>query len=63
MPEEASIAKRAYYDWIVRPAIHRARNVVTVSEYSKGEIIEWSGVVADKIRQDQQAGRISMTRS
>jgi len=42
-PRESSIAKRAYYHTIVRPAGHRACRVITVSEYSRRRILEWSG--------------------
>ena len=38
---EASLAKRAYYDRIVRPAVRRAGAVLTVSEVSRTAITDW----------------------
>jgi glycosyltransferase involved in cell wall biosynthesis len=40
--ENSSALKRAYYEYIVRPAIHRARILITGSEFSKSQICEWS---------------------
>ena len=48
-PGEASLLKRLYYDRVVRPAARRAFKVLTVSEYSKREIVDWSGVSPDKV--------------
>lgn len=48
--EETSRAKRAYYSLLVKPAIKRSHAVVTFSEYSKQQIVEWSGVSPDHIR-------------
>lgn len=47
--ENSSAAKRAYYRHIIRPACHRAAYVLTGSEYSKNQIIEWAGVSEEKI--------------
>ena len=41
--------KRAYYRYVIRPACHRAEAVLTVSEYSKQEIIAWAKVNEDKV--------------
>jgi glycosyltransferase involved in cell wall biosynthesis len=49
VPEDSSVAKRAYYRHIIRPACQRAAFVLTVSEFSKQEIMEWSGVREDKV--------------
>jgi glycosyltransferase involved in cell wall biosynthesis len=46
--EGSNALKRAYYQQVIRPACRRAAFVLTVSEYSKREIIAWSG--ADKQR-------------
>jgi glycosyltransferase involved in cell wall biosynthesis len=35
---------RIYYERITKPACRRARAVLTVSEYSRGRIIDWSGL-------------------
>lgn len=42
--DERSLLKQLYYDRIVRPAVHRARFVLTVSEFTRSAIIEWSRV-------------------
>jgi glycosyltransferase involved in cell wall biosynthesis len=47
--ENSSVLKRAYYRYIVRPAIHRAQRVVTGSEFSRSQICEWSGAEASQI--------------
>lgn len=39
-----SAAKSAYYRFVMRPACRRAHAVLTVSEYSRRRIAEWSGV-------------------
>lgn len=48
-PAESSPAKRAYYRWFVRPAVHRAHRVITVSEFTRQRILEWSGVDAQTV--------------
>jgi glycosyltransferase involved in cell wall biosynthesis len=49
VPDNSNELKRAYYRYCIRPACHRAARVLTVSDYSKGEIIKWAGVSEDKI--------------
>ncbi len=49
VPENSSALKRAYYQYIIKPACHRAECVLTVSEYSKQEIAAWAEVEQDKI--------------
>jgi glycosyltransferase involved in cell wall biosynthesis len=49
VPENSSALKRAYYRYIIRPACQRARCVLTVSEYSKGEIAAWAHMDEDRI--------------
>ncbi len=49
VPENSSTAKRAYYQFIIKPACHRAAFVLTVSEYSKQQISAWAGISDDKI--------------
>jgi glycosyltransferase involved in cell wall biosynthesis len=49
VPENSSAAKRAYYQFIIKPACHRASFVLTVSEYSKQEICAWAGISSEKI--------------
>jgi len=46
---EATLAKKIYFNLIVRTACRRASRVLTVSEFSRGEIITWSGVDPEKV--------------
>ena len=48
-PGEASWAKRLYFQHIVRPAARRAFKVLTVSEYSKREIMSWAGLPSSRV--------------
>lgn len=48
-PEETSVNKRVYYSLVVRPAAGRAYRVLTVSEFSKQEILEWAGLPEEKV--------------
>jgi glycosyltransferase involved in cell wall biosynthesis len=45
----ASLLKREYYRYLIRPACHRAAFVLTVSEYSKHEIAAWANIKEEKI--------------
>jgi glycosyltransferase involved in cell wall biosynthesis len=47
--ENSNPLKRAYYQHIVRPAIHRARILITGSEFSKSQICEWSGANTGRV--------------
>jgi glycosyltransferase involved in cell wall biosynthesis len=49
VPAEASPAKQLYYRLIVRPACHRAHRVLTVSEYSRAQILQWSGLSPERV--------------
>ncbi|WP_019587347.1 glycosyltransferase family 4 protein [Deinococcus apachensis] len=44
VPEEAGWTRRLYYDRVVRPALHHAARVLTVSEASRQRLLEWGGV-------------------
>lgn len=48
-PENSSFAKRLYYSSILRPSCRRAARVLTVSEYSRKRIVEWSGVSESQV--------------
>ncbi|MCL9781305.1 glycosyltransferase family 4 protein [Vibrio sp. S4M6] len=48
-PENASFLKSLFYRFFIKPGCHRAAAVLTVSEFSRQRIIEWSGVAADKV--------------
>ena len=41
--------KDIYYQFLMKPACHKAFKVLTVSEFSKQEIIAWSGVPENKV--------------
>lgn len=47
--EETSRAKRAYYSMLVKPAAKRAYKVVTFSQHSREQILEWAKVSPDRI--------------
>jgi glycosyltransferase involved in cell wall biosynthesis len=47
--DESSPAKRLYYERIVRPALAKAYKVLTVSNFSKQEIVDWSRIAPEKI--------------
>jgi glycosyltransferase involved in cell wall biosynthesis len=47
--EDSNTAKRSYYEYIIRPACHRAEFVLTVSEYSKTEICTWAKISEDRV--------------
>jgi len=47
--ENSSPLKRLFYATIVMRATQRASKVLTVSEFSRGRIIEWSGVSPEKV--------------
>jgi glycosyltransferase involved in cell wall biosynthesis len=49
VPDNSNAVKRAYYQYIIRPACHRAELVLTVSEYSKQEIGAWANIEQEKI--------------
>ncbi len=48
-PESYSALKCVYYNYVMRPACHRSFRVLTVSEFSRKRIIEWSGVPKEKV--------------
>jgi glycosyltransferase involved in cell wall biosynthesis len=41
--------RRAYFTHLVRPACRRAYKVLTVSEYSRRQILEWAGLEASRV--------------
>jgi glycosyltransferase involved in cell wall biosynthesis len=44
LPAFATCRRRLYYRLLVKPASTRAYRVVTVSEYSRAEILKWTGL-------------------
>jgi glycosyltransferase involved in cell wall biosynthesis len=48
-PENSSTAIQLYYATIMKRASRRAAKILTVSEFTRGQIIEWSGVSSEKV--------------
>ena len=48
-PENSSSLKRLYYAAVLRRACWRASKVLTVSNYARRRIIDWSGVPANQV--------------
>lgn len=48
-PDEASRLKSLYYATVVLPAIRQSRKVLTVSEFSRAEVMEWSGLAGHEV--------------
>lgn len=48
-PENSSFLKRLYYATVIRRACHTAARILTVSEFSRRRIIDWSGVSPSKV--------------
>lgn len=42
-------AQKAYYRFVLKPFAKHAKALVTVSDFSRGEIAEWSGIPKDSI--------------
>lgn len=49
VPEEASLFKTLYYNRVIRPAMARAQRVLTVSEYSRQRLLDWSDVEPEQV--------------
>jgi glycosyltransferase involved in cell wall biosynthesis len=48
-PENSSALKRLYYATLLKRACRRAASIVTISEFSRRRIIDWSGVPTGKV--------------
>jgi len=48
-PEASTPETRLYYATVMKRACHRAVRILTVSEFTKKQIIDWSGVVPGKV--------------
>lgn len=48
-PAQASLAKRTYYERVLRPAVRRCGAVLTVSECSRRRVAEWSGLPLEQV--------------
>jgi glycosyltransferase involved in cell wall biosynthesis len=47
--DESSFTKRLYYARVVLPAILKAQRVLTVSQFSRNELINWTGLTPDAV--------------
>ncbi|HEY4904197.1 MAG TPA: glycosyltransferase family 1 protein [Candidatus Sulfotelmatobacter sp.] len=47
--DNSNALKRAYYQYVIKPACHRADFVLTISEYARNEILDWSKAGTDRI--------------
>jgi glycosyltransferase involved in cell wall biosynthesis len=50
LPTESSPLRRLYYRTVVRPATRRAWRILTVSEFSRRDILNWCGVPPERVR-------------
>jgi glycosyltransferase involved in cell wall biosynthesis len=50
VPQESSALRRLYYASVVRPATRKAWRILTVSEHSRREILEWTGLAPERVR-------------
>jgi glycosyltransferase involved in cell wall biosynthesis len=48
-PENSNPLIRLYYATVMKRACQRARSILTVSEFTRMQILEWSGVSAEKV--------------
>jgi glycosyltransferase involved in cell wall biosynthesis len=48
-PENSSPLIRLYYATVMKRACRQALKILTVSEFTRGQIVEWSGVPEDKV--------------
>jgi glycosyltransferase involved in cell wall biosynthesis len=48
-PENSNRTKRLYYATVLRRACYRATKILTVSEFSRRRIVDWSGVPEEKV--------------
>ncbi|MBS1848928.1 MAG: glycosyltransferase family 4 protein [Actinobacteria bacterium] len=72
VPGERSRAKEVYYERLLKPVLRHSPVILTVSEFSRGEIAEWLGIGVERIevvgdgtdmsRDDVEPGESGMTR-
>lgn len=48
-PENSSFLKKLFYRFVVKRGCKKAYKVLTVSEFSRNRIVDWSGVSPDKV--------------
>lgn len=49
IPDNSGFFKRAFYNIVIKRGCHNSFKILTVSEFSKSKIIEWSGVDESKV--------------
>lgn len=49
VPAESSALRRLYYAMVVRPATRRAASILTVSEHSRQDVVDWAGIDERKV--------------
>jgi glycosyltransferase involved in cell wall biosynthesis len=49
VPGKHAFIKKMYYDFFTKPSAKRALKIITVSDYSKKNIIEWANIPEEKI--------------
>jgi glycosyltransferase involved in cell wall biosynthesis len=47
--ENSSSIRRSYYRYVVRPGCLKAFRVLTVSEFSRAQIVEWTGLSEERV--------------
>jgi glycosyltransferase involved in cell wall biosynthesis len=47
--DNSSVIRRSYYRLVVRPGCLKAFRVLTVSEFSRAQILEWTGLAAERV--------------
>lgn len=47
--QTAKMAKRLFYNTVIKRGAHQAAHIITVSQYSKQAIMDWAGLPAEKI--------------
>lgn len=48
-PGNAQFLKKNFYQFLLKPSVKQAEKILTVSEYSKKMILEWSNISAEKV--------------
>jgi glycosyltransferase involved in cell wall biosynthesis len=46
---ESTLVRRLYYRTVVRPGARRAERILTISEFSKRDVLEWSGLPEERV--------------
>ncbi|WP_417529265.1 glycosyltransferase family 4 protein [Marinomonas shanghaiensis] len=49
VPHNSSFLKRLFYNFIIKPGCYRAEKIITISDFSKNRIVEWSGIDKNKV--------------